>query len=147
MKILESACVDAMMMEFSKFFDDSEQTKSIFNLLQKCETNICLFENKEDVLKQIRAFEDKYGKDEFISKGIKTLKMRRDKYFAHNDRQFFVNQDKDKSYLPMYNLWFMRDYIRDIIYYLYAELGKDVKELEKPQYAGGLKNLYKHSEE
>ena len=143
MRILESACVDAMMMEFARFYDNDKNAKSVLTLLEECANNgnSSLFQDKNRVLLKIDEFEKEIQTNEYISTGISTLKMRRDKYFAHNDKKYFVNQEKDNSYLPMYKLWFMKEFIKKVIHYLYSELGGNVESLEKPIYNADLINI------
>lgn len=145
MRIIDAACVDTMMIEFAKFYENNEDAKSIQTLLKKCldDGNLSLFQNKNQVQTKINEFNDKIEKDEYISTGINTIKERRDKYLAHNDSKCFVDQTKDDSYLPMYKLWIMKDFIKEVIYFLYAELGGNTDSLKKTIYNDDIKNIEK----
>lgn len=145
MRIIDAACVDTMMIEFAKFYENNEDAKSIQTLLKKCldEGNLALFQNQDQVQTKINEFNDKIEKDKYISTGINTIKERRDKYLAHNDSKYFVDQTKDDSYLPMYKLWIMKDFIKEVIYFLYAELGGNTDSLKKTIYNDDIKNIEK----
>ena len=142
--IMESACIDAMMMEFAKFYDGNKNSKNISSLLAEYskDENLNLFTDKDLVLQKINEFKDKIKKDEYFSKGIEILKMRRNKYLAHNDPKFFGNQEKDDTYLSTSLLCDMKKFIKEIIDFFYSELGENVDSLKKPIYDGDLKNIY-----
>lgn len=125
-RIVESACIDAMMMEFARLYDDDKSAKTIPSLLDKCMNNVTLFTNKKKIENNINEYKRKIKDDDYIPKAISTIKLRRDKIFAHNDRKFFVNPEKDNSYLPTYQLWFLRDFTGEVIHFLMDELESKV---------------------
>lgn len=128
-KIVHASTIDSFMLTFARLYDNSEQTKSIQNLIDKCRKNISLFSDADAVSKKLIEFEDKMMNDEYISPAINTIKHRRDKIFVHNDKKFFNHPEKDSSYLPMYQLWVLRDFTKEVLTYLLEALGgKPVKE-------------------
>lgn len=70
--------------------------------------------------------------------------MRRDKIFAHNDKKFFVDPNKDESYLPMYQLWFLRDFTGEVIKFLLDEL--EFSDTKTTIYDRDLSNLFVNDE-
>lgn len=80
--------------------------------------NAALFTNKKEIENRINEYKRKMKDDDYIPKAISTIKLRRDKIFAHNDRKFFVNPEKDDSYLPTYQLWFLRNFTGEVIHFL-----------------------------
>lgn len=125
-RVVESACIDAMMMEFARLYDDDKNAKTIPSLLDKCMNNATLFTNKKEIENKINEYKLKMKDDDYIPKAISTIKLRRDKIFAHNDRKFFVNPEKDDSYLPTYQLWFLRNFTGEVIHFLMDELASKV---------------------
>ena len=128
-KIVQASTIDSFILTFARLYDNSIQTKTIPNLINKCKKNLPLFSDKESVSKKLIEFENKMMNDEYISPAINTIKHRRDKIFVHNDKKFFNHPEKDNSHLPMYQLWFLRDFTKEVLIYLLDALGaKPVKE-------------------
>ena len=128
-KIVHAATIDSFMLTFARLYDNSEQTKSIQNLIDKCRKNISLFSDDKNVSEKLVEFERKMKEDEYIAPAINTIKHRRDKIFVHNDKKFFNHPEKDNSHLPMYQLWFLRDFTKEVLIYLLYALGeKPVKD-------------------
>lgn len=123
-KIVHAATIDSFMLTFARLYDNSEQTKSIKNLIKKCKDNISLFENSEDVENKLNEYEKRMREDEYISSAIDIIKHRRDKIFVHNDKKFFNHPENDNSYLPMYQLWLLRDFTKEVLLYLLEKLGE-----------------------
>lgn len=123
-KIVHAATIDSFMLTFARLYDNSEQTKSIQNLIDKCKKNLFLFSDDKNVSEKLFEFECKMKEDEYIAPSISTIKHRRDKIFVHNDKKFFNHPEKDNSYLPMYQLWFLRDFTKEILTFLLDALGE-----------------------
>ena len=123
-KIVYAATIDCYMMTFARLYDNSEETKNMKNLIDKCKKNVFLFSDIENTNKKLIEFENKMNNDEYISPAIDIIKHRRDKIFAHNDKKFFIHQEKDPSRLPMYALWFLRDFTKEVLIYLLDALGE-----------------------
>lgn len=136
--IVESACVDAFMMEFARLYDNHGSC-TIPSILKKCKDDPSLFYNPNEVKKNACDFLDIMRRDDDITNAIKTIKLRRDKILAHNDQAYFINPSKDNSYLPMYQLRFLRDYTGNVIEYLLKALQCDVKKI--PIYNKDLDNI------
>lgn len=123
-KIVYASTIDSYMLTFARLYDNSEQTKSITNLITKCRKNISLFNNIEEVESKLTEFEKRMETDEFLLPAIETIKHRRDKLFVHNDKKYFNHPENDNSYLPMYQLWMLRDFTREVLVYLLGALGE-----------------------
>lgn len=123
--ITYAALIDSFMLTFARLYDNSKQTKSIQNLIDKCKKNIFLFSEQEKVENKLNEFEHKMKEDEFISPAITTIKYRRDKLFVHNDKKLFNHPENDSSHLPMYQLWFLRDFTNEVLSYLLDKLGEE----------------------
>lgn len=115
LKITYAATIDSMMITFARLYDEDGNSKNINQLIEKCRKNSSLSIDKLELEKQLECFKNKLCNDEYLVPAVKTIKMRRDKMFAHNDKKFFNNPEKDTSYLPMYQLWFLRDYTKDLL--------------------------------
>lgn len=139
--VVESACIDTMMMEFARLYDDDSNAKTIPSLLDKCINNVALFTDNKEIENKINEYKQKIKDDDYISKAIATIKLRRDKIFAHNDKKFFIKPEKDDSYLPTYQLWFLRDFTGEVIHFLMDELESKVRKTTI--YNSDLENLYK----
>ncbi len=141
-EILLLACRDAMMLELAKFYDEDRSSKSIINLIKKCmkSGNLGLFNDQKKVLEELNKSIQEIEKNEFIRTGISVVKFRRDKFYAHNDEKFFVDQAKDDSHLPMYIIWMMTNFIKHIIYFLLENLVDDERQIQKSAYNNELKN-------
>lgn len=123
-KIVYASTIDSYMLTFARLYDNSEQTKSITNLIMKCRKNISLFNNIEEVESKLTEFEKRMETDEFLLPAIETIKHRRDKLFVHNDKKYFNHPEKDNSSLPMYQLWMLRGFTREVLIYLLGALGE-----------------------
>ncbi len=138
-KIVHAATIDSFMLTFARLYDNSKQTKSIENLILKCKKNISLFDNMKEVEERLIDFETRMKTDEFLAPAIETIKHRRDKIFAHNDEKYFIHPEKDPSYLPMYELWFLRDFTKEVLIYLLKAL--DEKPIKDTIYDKDLDNF------
>lgn len=138
--IVKCALIDSFMLAFMKLYDKSEKTKTIPNLIKKCKKNIHLFSNDKDVANKLNEFETKLNKDEYITHAIKILRVRRDSLYAHNDSKYFgKNMENDKTFLPMFELWALRDFTDEILKYVFKQLSDD--EPRKIKYDADLKKL------
>ena len=129
-RIVYAATIDSYMLTFARVYDNSKQAKSIVNLISKCKESSSLFDNmKEEVEKRLTDFESRIKTDEILAPAIDLIKHRRDKIFAHNDEKYFIHPEKDNSYLPMYALWFLSSFTKEVLLYLLEALGeKPIKE-------------------
>ncbi len=139
-RIVYAATIDSFMLTLARLYDNSQQAKSMKNLIDKCKKNDFLFSGVENVNKKLIEFESKMNNDEYISKAIKIIKHRRDKIFVHNDKKFFIHPEKDTSHLPMYALWFLRDFTKEVLIYLLDALGE--KPSKETIYDKDLDNLF-----
>ncbi len=138
--IVECALVDSYMLTFMKLYDKSEKAKTIPNLIKKCKENIHLFSSQDDVLKKLRDFESRINEDEYIVHAIKTLIIRRDSVYAHNDNKYFGKKlQNDKTYLKKYHIWILRDFTEEVLVYLFSQLSSE--EPRKTKYNKDLINL------
>jgi len=115
LKTTHAATIDSMMMNLSRLFDDDKQSKSIPQLIDKCRKHSNLLDDRNSFEKQLDEFKYKLEADECLSSAVKIIKMRRDKLFAHNDKKFFNDPDKDESYLAMYKIWMLREYTKEVL--------------------------------
>lgn len=144
-RIVRAATIDSYMLTFARLYDNSEETKSIQNLIRKCKKNISLFFDKENVSKKLIEFECRMEDDEEISSAIKTIKHRRDKMFVHNDKKFFNHPEKDTSYLPIQQLGILRVFTKEVLIYLLGEL--DETPIRETTYDNDLDKLFINSKE
>lgn len=114
LKITYAATIDSMM-NLSRLFDDDKKSKSIPQLIDKCRNHSHLLDDKSSFEKKLDEFKDALKTDECLSSAVEIIKMRRDKLFAHNDMKFFNDSSKDDSYLAMYKIWMLRDYIKKVL--------------------------------
>lgn len=52
-----------------------------------------------------------------------TLNVIVKRYYKINDKKYFLNPDKDDSHLPMYKIWFVRDFIEQVLLYFASVFG------------------------
>ncbi len=121
--IAHCALYDSYMLCLMKLYDKSDEAKTIQTLIQKCKNNVKLFRSPDEVTKKLVEWEEKINGDEYIAYAIKTLRMRRDKYHAHNDKKYFGEKiANDTSHLPKYYIWFLRDFTEEVLSYLWNQL-------------------------
>lgn len=140
-KITKCTYVDTFMICLARLYDSDKDAMSIPNFLNKCKKNSSLFQNKLLFENKIDSFINELTENEEYSSAIQMIKMRRDKMFAHNDKKYFVNPQKDDSYLPMYKLWYLRDYTIKVLGFVASQLNYTFER--KVLYSGDLKNLLK----
>lgn len=110
-----AATIDSMMITFARLYDDDGNSKNIIKLIEKCRKNSSLCTNKIELENSLDRFKQRLCTDEDLVSAVRTIKMRRDKIFAHNDKKYFNSPQKDDSYLPIYRLWLLRDYTRELL--------------------------------
>lgn len=118
--ILVSTCglYDSFMIALARLYDKSKSTETIQNLLNKCIENSHLI-NNDEYIQKLNTFNDKLTTDEYISDAVKTIGFRRDKIYAHNDKELFGKKIKsDKSFLPMYKIWALVCFTKEVLSYL-----------------------------
>lgn len=109
---------DSFIMALARLYDKSESTETIPNLLDKCIKNTHLIGDNEYVQK-LNDFNHQLTTNEYISPAIQTITFRRDKMFAHNDKQYFGRKiSSDETYLPMYQIWFLVNFTKDVLSYI-----------------------------
>ena len=128
MRIANAALIDAFMLTEARLFDDDENAKTIFSLLNKCKNNTTLFFDEENVKNKISEFEKRIHNDEYLTRAIETIKMRRDKIFAHNDSKFFKDINKDKSHLPLYEHRMLCDFVKEVLDYFIIALNEEIPQ-------------------
>lgn len=137
--IANAATYDSCILSLARLYDNSEKSKNIANLILKCKKNIFLFNNDKEVESKLIEFEEKMNNDTIVSPAINIIKYRRDKIFAHNDKKFFAHPENDDSYLPMYALWILRNFTKEVLSYLLKALGE--KPIKETIYDNDLNNL------
>lgn len=118
--ILVSTCglYDSFIISLARLYDKSESTETIPNLLKKCIKNSHLI-NNDEYIQKLNCFNDKLITDEYISDAVKIIGFRRDKIYAHNDKELFGRKIKsDKSFLPMYKIWALVSFSKEVLSYL-----------------------------
>ena len=140
--VTQCALIDSYMLSLMKLYDKSEKAKTIPNLIQKCKNNAKLFCSPDEVSKKLVEWEEKINTDEYIAYAIKTLRMRRDQYHAHNDKKYFGEKiANDTSYLPKYYIWHLRNFTEEVLSYLWNQLTDESHRETK--YNDDLENLLK----
>lgn len=138
-KISYAAVIDSMMITISRLVDTDKNAMSIQNLIHKVKINAHIVNDKQAVLNRIDEFEKTLIDSEYISTGIEIIKHRRDTMFAHNDKKYFLNPDNDDSYLPMYKIWFVRDFMEQVLLYFASVF--DVTLEKRTIYKGDIRVL------
>lgn len=140
--ITEAALTDSYMITLARFYDKSERAKTIPELIKKCRKNVNLFPSKQDTLSSLEEFETQLNENEYISTAIPVLLHRRDNIFAHNDKKYFGPRiENDKTYLPMYKIWFLMEFTEKVLNYLFSQLSSD--ERIQTKYNHDFENLFK----
>lgn len=139
LKVSYAAVIDSMMITISRLVDTDKNAMSIQSLIRKVKNNAHIVNDKQAVLNKIDEFEKTLIDSEYISTRIEIIKHRRDTMFAHNDKKYFLNPDKDDSYLPMYKIWFVRDFIEQVLLYFSSVF--DVTLEKKMIYNGDIRVL------
>lgn len=119
---------DSFSIALARLYDKSKQAETIPNLLDKCIKNAHLIDDKEYLIK-LKKFKDRLSTEEDISAAIETLSLRRDKLYAHNDTEYFGKKiSSDKSYLPMYQIWFLVAFTKEVLLYLSEEFNIEMEK-------------------
>lgn len=140
--IVQCALIDSYMLSFMKLYDKSKQAKTIPGLIEKSKGYVKDFRKPDGAIEKLEEFEEKLKNDEDIVSAINTLRVRRDKYFVHNDDKYFGTKiENDETYLPKYKIWFLRDFTEEVLSYLWEQLS-DEKHREV-KYNKDLENLCK----
>lgn len=140
--ITQCALIDSYMICLMKLYDKSEKAKTIPNLIKRCEKNLHLFKSPDDVSNKIKEFENILKKDENVVNPIRIMRIRRDQYYAHNDKKYFGERFKDdKSYLPTYSIWFLINFTNEVLSYFWNQLCDE--EYRKTKYNSDLINLFR----
>jgi hypothetical protein len=109
------ALVDSMMMAFARLYDNNNCSKNIQFLIKEC-INSCKSANDSKTLcVELNKIRNELSANQIISDAIKIIKFRRNKHYAHNDKIFFRKPEKDTTYLPMYKLWILRDFTKNLL--------------------------------
>ena len=126
--IILCALSDAYMIGIMRLYEKSEskEERTIQNLIKKCKDNLPLFDKQEEKQAEVRSkleeFEEALEHD-YISNAIKTLKQRRDKIYAHNDKKYFGEKMlEDKSYFKMHHVWTLCDFAEKVLKYISEQL-------------------------
>ncbi len=139
--ITQCALIDSYMLCLMRLYDKSEKAKTIPNLIEKCKKNLQLFPSPHDVSIKIAEFEKKLSDDEYIAHAIQILRLRRDQYYAHNDKKYFGKRiENDESYLPNYCIWSLRDFTEELLSYFWSQLSN--KKCRETKYDNDLNNLF-----
>lgn len=141
--IVQCGLIDSYMLCLMKLYDKSSKAKTIPKLIQKCKEDLHLFCDSDEVAKKLSYFEGKLQSDEYIIHAIEILRERRDQYHVHNDKKYFGEKIvNDTSHLPMYYIWFLRDFTEDVLQYLWSQLSSEACRKEK--YDKDLNNLFQN---
>ena len=134
-----SACEDSYMMTLARLFDEDGKSAKISELINKCKQNKDVFNNPEEVFEYLKEKGRSLKKDQELKNAIEVIRHRRNRYFAHNDHEYFSHSrenDKavqDESYLPEYQIWSLITFVKELLEKLMVELSIDPNEMQ-PKY-------------
>lgn len=146
--IVECALQDSYLLALMRLYEESQyeesqQIRTISNLIKKCEKNIHLFPSQNDTLQKLEEFRKKLKENSFISYAIEVLRTRRDHAHVHNDKQYFGFKIlNDDSSLDRNHIIVLIEFAEEVLNYLFSQLSSD--DAIKPTYNQDLRNLLEH---
>ena len=120
-----SACYDSYIMALARLFDKNSKSKTLNELINICKNNKDIFENPDDTFDFLTEHLRKLKQDKMLKNAVEVIGRRRNKYFAHNDKEYFTQSDKaviDPSYLPLYEITMLIYWIKELLEKLMKEL-------------------------
>ena len=80
----------SFILQANKLFDEKEQ-KNIKKMILLCRNNIKHFENKDTIIKLLNDFDNYLDSQSEIINNINSV---RDKFYAHSDTKYFIDNNK-----------------------------------------------------
>jgi len=127
-RLVASSCIDSYCMTLARLYEEDGKSKTIRGFVNTCKKNKHLFNNPDLVMEKLTTFSRKLKQDDDLKNVVKVILYRRNKYFAHNDKNIFVN-DKDNTslgYMPMHQIWMLLRETGKLLRDLSCELNYDV---------------------
>ena len=104
-----SACYDSYIMTLAGLFDKNSKSKTLNELISICKSNKDIFENPDDTFDFLTEHLRKLKQDKMLKNAVEVIVRRRNKYFAHNDKEYFTQSDKavidGSSGIPVGEKW------------------------------------------
>jgi hypothetical protein len=141
-----SALVESYMMILARMFDEDGKSIKVSELINKCKSNKDVFTNPDEVFVFLTDEGRKLKKDKDLSNAVEVIRHRRNRYLAHNDKEYFSHSkptDKaifDNDRLPSYEIWLLINWIKELLEKILEELKVDAGEM-KPKYSRELAKL------
>lgn len=141
-----SAFIDSYMMTLARMFDEDGKSMKVSELINKCKSNKDVFTNPDEVFVFLTDEGRKLKNDKDLSNAVKVIRHRRNRYLAHNDKEYFSHSKPtdmamlDNDCLPSYEIWFLIKWIRELLEKLLEELNINSNEM-KPKYGRELAEL------
>ena len=107
--------VNNMMMSFARLYDNNDCSKNVQFLIEECINNCEFANNSKTLCIELNKMCNELSTNQIIRDIIKIIKFRRNKHYAHNDKIFLGKPEKDTTYLPMYKLWVLRDFTKNLL--------------------------------
>ena len=144
--ISASACIDSYSMTLSRMYEKDSKSKTIYSLINKCKNNKDLFEKPDEMMEYLTTFNRNLKQDEYLKNAINILSHRRNKIFAHNDKECFIEyptefSDGTKNHVPLFQLWMLIKVTGELLQKISHELGCDIENLMSVKYDGDLTDL------
>lgn len=79
------------MMTLARLFDEDGNSAKISELINKCKQNKEVFNNSDEVFDFLTEKGRKLKKDQELKNAIEVIRHRRNRYFAHNDHEYFLH--------------------------------------------------------
>ncbi len=136
LKMASSACIDSYMMTLARLFDEDGKSAKLSEMINKCKQNKSVFENPDDTFAFLTEHARKLKQDKDLKNAVAIIGHRRNKYFAHNDKEYFQHSketDKvvtDSSYLPSYEIWMLIKWIKELLEKLMQELDTSPSDMQ-----------------
>lgn len=140
------ALVESYMMILARMFDEDGKSIKVSELINKCKSNKDVFTHPDEVFVFLTDEGRKLKKDKDLSNAVEVIRHRRNRYLAHNDKEYFSHSkptDKailDNDRLPSYEIWLLINWIKELLEKLLEELKVDAGEM-KPKYSRELDKL------
>ena len=125
--MVASACIDSYMMTLARLYDKNSDT--IYKLINTCKENKNFFANPEEMFNFITEKGRFLKNDKFLKNAVAVIRHRRNKYIAHNDVEYFSHSQpsdkavQDSSYMPLYEVWMLINFIGDLLKQILIGLG------------------------
>ncbi len=136
---------DCVYITLARLYDKNSASNTIQKLLGKCSKIVKHLVDNVTLQDQIKELNSKLTKDDTISEAINTIYERRNKFWAHNDKEYFSQLGQDKEhYLPNSSLTHLIDFTEETLKILMRTLSLTTDE--RPIYDRDLDNLFDESD-